>query len=260
MSTDDSPPSILAKAFAVLETFDSNRRVLSLTDIARRSGLPKSTVHRLLARLTELGAIEHHNNGYRIGLSLFRIGITPPAISMRDLATPVLAALYRSSGMPVALAVLRQFDVIILESVHLPYKPAGASVAGSRFPANCTALGKVLLAHEDLDDLDAFLPRPMPELTPASVTEVEKLIAQLHEVRASGLAHEAGEAQIGLACVAAPVMMMGVAVGAVSVAHPVSSANTREFGLAAREAASQIGRMARAEIDEGRISWFPRAF
>jgi DNA-binding IclR family transcriptional regulator len=65
-------------------------------------------VHRLLARLVELGAIEPHGAGYKIGLELFQMGSVTPAYAMRDTAMPYLAAVHRWTGHLVSLAVLRQ--------------------------------------------------------------------------------------------------------------------------------------------------------
>ena len=64
----ETRPSILSKAFDLLRAFNSGERVMTLSELSRASGLSKSTVHRLLARLIDLGAIEHHRAGYRVGL------------------------------------------------------------------------------------------------------------------------------------------------------------------------------------------------
>ena len=99
------PPSILSKAFGVLRAFDSVNRVMTLSEIARASGLPKSTVHRLLARLLELDVVElHGDSGYKIGLGLLQIGAVSPAISMRDKAMPYLHSLSRWTRCEVQLA------------------------------------------------------------------------------------------------------------------------------------------------------------
>src|SRR5699024_10274570 len=95
------PNSILSKAFQVLKAFDSTDRVLSLSQVSRVSGLPKSTVHRLIGRLVDLGALEPHRSGYRIGLTIFQIGANMPVHGLRDRALPYLAALHRWSGQTV---------------------------------------------------------------------------------------------------------------------------------------------------------------
>jgi DNA-binding IclR family transcriptional regulator len=254
----DVPPSILSKAFDLLRAFNATERVMTLTDLSRASGLPKSTVHRLLARLIELGAIEHHRDGYKVGIELFRLGVTTPAASMRDVAMPYLASLHRWSGHTVHLAVLRQFDVVYLEKVAMHSSPSALSGVGGRLPANCTAIGKALLAHENLDDLESFLPNPMPRMTPLSVTGLPELLAQLREIRQGALARECEEAQLELACVALPLVVNGFAVGAVSISYRAGSVLDPKIGVALRETTARISREICAGLAEGRAHWFPR--
>jgi len=183
-------PSILSKAFDVLRAFNPHQRVMTLTELSRASGLPKSTVHRLLARLVELGAVEHHRSGYKIGLGLLELGASTHAGYMRDLALPYLSRLHRWSGQTVHFGVLRQFDVVYLEKLATTDTRSSIATVGSRLPANCTAIGKALLAFEDLDDLADFLPSPMPMMTPKSITDVGMLLAELRKVRDEGIARE----------------------------------------------------------------------
>lgn len=254
----DTPPSILDKAFALLEAFGPEQRVMSLSEIGRAAGLPKSTVHRLLARLIELGAIEHHRSGYRIGVAMFRIGATAPAMGMRDVAAPLLAALHHRTGLTVHLAVLRQFDVVVLERITRRSLPSTVSGVGSRLPANCTALGKALLAHEDIDDLAMFLPRPMPAMTPASVTDVDRLTTELHEVRTSGVAYETNQAQRGTACIASPIIVLGSTVAAMSVSFQAGAQPGQALVTAIRDTAARIAGDVGTALRDGRVGWFPR--
>jgi DNA-binding IclR family transcriptional regulator len=253
------PPSILSKAFDLLRAFNSNERVMTLSELARASQLPKSTVHRLLARLVELDAVEHHGSGYKLSLGLMQLGATTPAASMRDLAMPYLAALHRWSGETVHLAVLRQFDVVYLEKLARADAPPTPSGVGARLPANCTAIGKALLAWEDLDDLAHFLPSPMPKLTPSSISSVDQLIEQLREIKEYGLARERNEAQPGLACIAAPLVVSGFAVGALSIGYRDESTLSPQVETALRDTAGQISRDIRTGLADGRRAhWFPR--
>lgn len=257
MGTDQIPPSILAKAFTLLRAFEPNRRVMSLSEIGRASGLSKSTVHRLLARLVELGAIEHHRSGYRIGLTMLQISAAAPAMGMRDVATPFLAALHQRTGLAVHLAVLRQFDVVVLERFSRRNVLSSPSGVGSRLPANCTALGKVLLSQEDLDDLAMFLPHPMPAMTVASITDVGKLMAELRDVQESGVARESQEAQPGVACIAAQVEVMGSTVAAVSVAYSAGCSPPPSLASALRDTTTRIASEVWVALVQGRAHWFP---
>ncbi|PPJ25573.1 IclR family transcriptional regulator [Nocardia nova] len=252
------PPSILSKAFDLLRAFNPFVRVMTLSELARASGLPKSTVHRLLGRLVELGVVEHHRGGYKIGLDMLQLCASTPAGYMRDLAMPYLTKLHRWCGHTVHMAVLRQYEVVYLEKLAVNESPAAITSIGARLPAHCTALGKALLAHEDLDDLRDFLPRPLSAMTPRSITSVDVLIEQLRQVRADGVARECEEAQLGLSCVAAPICMNGFAVGAISVGFPVRVAPPPSLAGALRATAAQIGSDVETGLGHGRESWFPR--
>jgi len=252
------PPSILTKAFDLLRAFNPHERVMTLSELARASGLPKSTVHRLLARLVELDAVEHHRSGYKIGLGLLQLGAGTPAGYMRDLGLPHLGQLHRWSGATVHFAVLRKFDVVYLEKLTTKDDPASITSVGGRLPANCTAIGKALLAHENFDDLAAFLPQPMPAMTTRSVTSADRLISELRKVRDEGVAREDGEAQPGLACIAAPVLLNGFAIGAVSMgfssAHALPERAEQALCLTARRIAEDVD----TGLADGREHWFPR--
>lgn len=251
-------PSILTKAFDLLHAFNPHERVMTLSELSRASGLPKSTVHRLLARLVELGAVEHHRSGYKIGVGLLQLGAATPAGYMRDLAMPYLANLHRWTGQTVAFAVLREFDVVYLEKLAPKDSPSSIAQVGSRLPANCTAIGKALLSYENLDDLADFLPSPMPGMTPQSLTDVPTLIAELRTARHEGVARETDEAQLGLSCVAAPLVMRGFAVGAVSVGFPTDTAMSNQLESALRDTAAQVVKEVESGLAGGRNHWFPK--
>jgi DNA-binding IclR family transcriptional regulator len=255
MSSDGPPPSILSKAFDLLSAFNSGERIMTLTELAEASGLPKSTVHRLLARLIELGAVEHHRSGYRIGLALFQLASVAPAVGMRDLAVPHLAALHRLTGHTVHLGVLRGFDVVYLEKV--PAARSKSVPVGARLPANCTAIGKVLLAHGDLDTLAATMPDPLPRMTPSSVHDAGALLAELREVRDRGVAVEHEESRLGIGCLAAPVTPRQGAVAAISMSNRATT-SLRDDESALRATATQIATVVRESLYRNHAHWFPQ--
>ena len=212
--------SILNKAFDLLYSFNDSSRVMTLSELARASGLPKSTVHRLLARLVDLGALEHHRSGYKLGLGLLQLGATTPAANMRDLGIPFLVALQRWSGLTVTCAVLRDFDTVFIERLAPLDETFQLARVGARLPANCTAIGKALLAQEDLEDLAAFLPDRLPQLTPCSITDSAEFVEHLRIVVKEGVAREYGEAQLDLESLGMPVVVNGLTVAAVAVSGP----------------------------------------
>jgi DNA-binding IclR family transcriptional regulator len=112
MTDQPGAPSILWEAFSVLGAFSHRDRVLSLAEIARRSALPKSTAHRVLAMLLETGAVEQAERGYRLGLRMFSLGTLPPEAELREAAMVHLEGLHRVTGQTLHLAVLRGADVV----------------------------------------------------------------------------------------------------------------------------------------------------
>ncbi|WP_236147611.1 IclR family transcriptional regulator [Mycolicibacterium sp. CH28] len=258
VSDADAPPSILTKAFDLLRAFNFNERVMTLTELAHASGLPKSTVHRLLARLIELGAVEHHRGSYKIGIEIFRLGVTSPVSSMRDAASSHLAALHRQTGQNVHLAVLRQHEVVLLERLSVQRVWSPLFGVGGRLPAQCTALGKAMLAFEDPADLRATLPDPMPRLTATSIKDVAVLLRELAEVRRAGVARQCGQVQPGLACTAVPLMVNGAAVGAISISAVGVGDVDRRHDAALRATGALVEREVFERLTQGRMHWFPK--
>lgn len=225
ISTSNQPvpgesPSILAKAFELLRAFDLSNRVMTLTELARAADLPKSTVHRLLARLVELDVVEHIDEGYRISLSMARLASLSPANLMRDVALPHMARLHHWSGHTITLGVLRDFDTVILEQVGSTAWHPDPHLAGARIPAHSSVLGKALLAWDPRGALETLLPNPLPAVTPATITDRDALMAQLREVRSTNLAHQLDESLEGISGIGSAILIKGEAVGALGIVHP----------------------------------------
>lgn len=250
-------PSVLWKAFDVLGAFSHRRRVLSLAEIARHSGLPKSTAHRVLAMLVEIGAVEQAGDGYQVGLRMFSLGVLPPEAALREAALPHLEELHRVTGQTLHLAILRDADVVYLEKL-LPRgnRLVTPSVIGDRMPAVCTGVGKALLAFSADDVTEAALAGPLPRRTARSAGSLEQIRAQLKTVRGQGYAFDREETADGLACVAVPVLAAtpvpgvpggrgvpaGRAVAAISVSFPANAGTGQSLVAPLRETAAAISR------------------
>lgn len=245
-SPPEESPSILAKAFELLRAFDASHRVMTLTELSRAANLPKSTVHRLLARLVELDAVEHIGEGYRVSVSLAQLASFAPANLMRELALPYMARLHHWSGQTVALGVLRGFDVVVLDQVGSFEWHSQRTWVGARLPATSAAMGKVLLAWDPRDVLETVLPRPLPAVTPASITDPKVLLEQLRQVRADNLARQLDETLEGVAGIASAIVIQGEAVGALGLVYPSSTQLRPQAPHALRAAAVRLA----AEIRE----------
>ncbi|WP_327657169.1 IclR family transcriptional regulator [Streptomyces sp. NBC_00483] len=255
---EGQPASILSKAFDVLGAFGPDQRVLTLTEIARASGLPKSTVHRLLHRLIPLGVIEPHGSGFKVGLPMRRLSSAMPIESLRQSALPHLGQLHRWSGRHVHLGGLRGSRVVFVERFLLPGRELPSASPGTDIAAYATALGKAMLAFLTPEELADVLAEPMEALAPNTVTDPEDLLAELRQVRQRRVAFARGESHPDVTCVAAPIIVRGRAVSAISVSTTArDTAIDRALVEAVCTAAHRIARDNERVLAEGNDSWFP---
>ncbi|MDK0524225.1 IclR family transcriptional regulator [Streptomyces sp. ML-6] len=235
-------PSVLWKAFRVLGAFSHSRRVLTLAQIMRRSELPKSTTHRVLAMLLEVGAVEQHNGGYRVGLRMFTLGALPPEVALRDAAMVHLQELHRVTGQTLHLAILRDGEAVYLEKLRSRKYDPSPAVVGGRLPAHCTAIGKAMLAFSQERVVADALAGPLPRRTAHSLVSAEGVRRQLAAIRTDGFAVDREEAVEGLACVAVPILAQHRAVAAVSVGFAASAGSGHVLVSSLRQAAGAISR------------------
>jgi DNA-binding IclR family transcriptional regulator len=202
-----------------MAAFEGEQPVLSLHELATRTRLPKSTLHRLADQLCEVGWLEREHRGYRVGLRMFELGaLAADANRLHQAAAPHLQALAARTGFAVHLALLDQAEVVYLQRIVAgPVRVP--SRGGGRKPAYCTALGKAMAAYDE-DAMRALVAAPMPRKTAKTITEPVTLWGELKRVRGAGVAFDRGEAYAELECVAAPIRGSGHAIAAVSVTGP----------------------------------------
>lgn len=237
---DTAAPSVLKKAFDVLGTFSPDRRVLSFAQIARGSGLPKSTTHRVLAMLLEMGAVEQHEDGYRIGLRMFAVGSLSAEVALRNLALPAMESLHRVTRQTLHLAVLRGPDIVYIEKLRTHLAVPTPAVVGASLPAHLTAVGKALMA-QDLTAVGAAVSAPRPGVG-RNAPDRLVLARELTLTRSRGFAVDREETLKGLACIAVPIMAGGSAVAALSIAFPAAAGTGEVLLNSLRETATRIGR------------------
>ena len=212
--------SSAAKVVAVLEAFRGASAVVGVTEIATRTGLSKSTVHRLLAVLLEGRLVQRNGNRYMLGRAMFELGSLVPDCrprSLREAAIPAMTDLYATTRATVSLAVLEDDEVLYVEKLFGATSVPTTVRPGSRLPALVTAPGKAMVAFSEPDVVAAYLARPGERLTPRSLVDPRMLQAQLHTVRETGVAHDREESQVGARSVAVPILRLGVPVGALAL-------------------------------------------
>ncbi len=221
------------RGLSVLDAFRPDDTELSLTQIAQRVNLPKSTAHRLVADLVVWGGLERTETGLRLGMRLFELGrFVPVQRELAEVARPFLEDLYNITKKTVNLAVLNKTEIVYIEKLEAPNSPT-ASRAGSRLPLHCTALGKAMLAFSPLALSDQIIQRGLAAVTERSITSVATFRRELAAVRTTRLAFDREELAPGLFCIGTPIFdSRGALLGAISVSSLASIMGARNLGPA----------------------------
>jgi DNA-binding IclR family transcriptional regulator len=233
--------SVSNRLLAVLGCFELARPTLSLTEVAKTTGLPLSTARRLLLELTKWGALERlPDQRYRIGIRLWQIGsLAPQQRDLREAALPFMQDLYEATKENVQLVVLDGAEALCIEKISSATAVPTATHVGGRLPLHATGVGKVILAHSSSDVLRAVAKRGLARMTPNTITEPGRLAAALREVRRRGLGFSYEEMTLGAVSVAAPIIVArGLLCGAIGI---VTHSNTRMDRLAPAVHAAALG-------------------
>lgn len=227
----------LAKALSVLDLLARNGREMSLGEIAKLSGLAKSTLHGLLATLKEFRYVEQQaeEGKYRLGVRLFEIGnVVANSWDVRRIAAPYIEGLVEEFEETVHLAVLDQGRVLYIDKRDSRRSIQIVSQVGARLPAHCSGVGKVLLAHLPMGEVRRIVAaQGLPSFTRNTITELGRLQEELERVRAQGHAVDNEEIMDGLRCIAAPVREhTGKVCAAISVSGPVARLDGVRFDQA----------------------------
>jgi DNA-binding IclR family transcriptional regulator len=232
----------VSKTLQILDCVGNSPEPVTVRELARATGLTKSTAHRLATELRSWGALSLEPDGYRLGLHLFELGgIALRHNRLEEIARPYMEDLFETTQRLTQLGVLQGTDVIYLARVGRQGHQRVASPVAGRIPATCSALGKALLAH-NASALATALAGDLIRRTRYSVTEAKVLRSQLAQVRRSGIAAEREEARLGLSCVASPVMIDSRAQAALSLTGPVGVFDPDRAGYAVRRTALRLSK------------------
>lgn len=211
-----APTAVIDRISLVLDAFDGPGR-LTLAQIVRRTGLPRSSAHRLLERMVQLRWLRRSGRDYELGMRLVELGsLAVHQDRLVRAAGPLLGELHRATGLVVHLSVLDGPDVVCLEKIGDQRIPTRV---GARLPAHCTAAGKAILAQRgEGTELDLGVRR-----TKYSISSEAQLAVELAKVRTHGVAFEREELALGWGGVAAPIGGPGEDImAAVSVSGPMN--------------------------------------
>lgn len=212
------------RVVSVLNLISTSKSGLTLAECSRSLHIPSGTLHPILQTLYKNAYLtyDRYSCRYTVGFRLFFAGSnyvsnSPPY----ENAQKVLKRIVNVCGETAHWGVLEGGNILYFAKVDSPETVRMYSAVGKKLPAYATALGKALLSRFSLDELKALYSEGLDALTESTVTNIEKLYEQLKAVKKDGFAYEWEESNKHICCIAAPVLIDGSVVSALSVAVPV---------------------------------------
>jgi DNA-binding IclR family transcriptional regulator len=197
--------NVATRVLAVLDAFRGNPDRLTLSEVAERTGLPVSTTYRMLAVLTDWGALERGpDNRYQVGIWTWEVG-QHAVRELADVARPFLQDLFEVTRENVHLCVRSGADTLYLQRFYGSKRVPLMARIGGRLPLHATAAGKVLLAFEEKWFRDAYLAGTLERRTAFTITEPARLARELATVRRRGYGVTSEEIRLGTCSIAVPV-------------------------------------------------------
>ena len=197
----------LARGLRVIESFEGHTEGRSNGEIAQATGLSRAAVRRLLLTLEMLGYVESSRRDYRLKTRVLKLGLSYlSSTSVVTAAQPILERITEVLGESASMSMLDGDQIVyVARSSASRILSAGLSV-GSRLPAYCTSMGRVLLASLPDAELDEYLHRLKPKaFTTKTVVDPRQLRKAILRVRKDGYALVSGELEDGLRAIAVPV-------------------------------------------------------
>jgi IclR family pca regulon transcriptional regulator len=202
----------LERGLAILGCFTPARPILGIADIADELGMSRSTTHRYVITLVALGYLEQGaSRKYRLGLRVTDLGMSAlNSTGLREHARPYLEELRQRTSYTTSLGVLDGSEVLYVDRAR-SFRRGQSQIdlglqPGSRVPAYCTSMGKLLLAHlPDAQQRDVLGEIKPTKRGPKTITSKKALRTELEQVREAGFAVDDEELAAGLYAIAAPV-------------------------------------------------------
>ncbi len=220
------PATTVVKVCRIMDQF-RDRSALGVTELARRTQLLPSDVHRILTSLKADGYISQdpETKQYRLGLAIMRLGLAAFQRSvLAEKARPELVRLSQEIEASTHLGVLdeRELEVVLVDQIDASPKKMFRPHLGGAEPLHCTALGKPILAGMNRHlMLYALEKRGLARSTRHTITDVATLERQFQQVRQQGYAVDREECAEGVCCIGSPVRdYTGAVVAAISVSMP----------------------------------------
>jgi IclR family pca regulon transcriptional regulator len=249
-SGDPNFMTSLARGIAVICAFTQQKRRLTISQVSQRTGIPRAAVRRCLYTLGQLGYVTaEEGRDFSLSPRILSLGhaylsSTPLAVAAQPLLDRVSDVLHESSS----IALLEGDEILYVARSSTNRRIMSVDLGiGTRLPAYCTSMGRVLLAHLPAADVDAYLCRvKMIQYTPRTLATPDKLRRELASVRRAGHAVVDQELELGLRSIAVPVRdPLGHVVAAMNIGTQASRVSLAEmeksFLRELQAAASELG-------------------
>ncbi|MBN8998630.1 MAG: helix-turn-helix domain-containing protein [Rhizobiales bacterium] len=213
----------LAKGLSVIETFNADRPRQSISEVAAAAGLDRATARRCLLTLAHHGYADYDGKFFTLTPRVLRLGTAClAAMPLPQLVQPLLDRLSDEIGESSSVSILDGAEIVYVARAAQRKVMSIALMPGSRLPAYCTSMGRVLLAA--LPDAEArrrLGTEPLPRRTPFTLTDPAAIMAEIARIRAAGYAVIDQEVELGLRSIAVPlVSARGSAVAALNLGLP----------------------------------------
>jgi DNA-binding IclR family transcriptional regulator len=197
---------VLSRVVRVFEAFDPEIPEITVTELARRTDLPLSTISRLVSDLVAHGWLHRDGRNIRIGVRMWELVTrASPTLGLREAAMPYMEDLHDVVGHHVQLSVLQNHEVLYIERLSARDAVRNVSRFGGRLPLHASAPGLVLLAHAPVELQESVLAGRLRAFTQQTVTDPRAIRLLLSEIRRTGYSCCAGFINDEACAIAAPV-------------------------------------------------------
>ncbi|EKN67295.1 IclR family transcriptional regulator [Schinkia azotoformans] len=210
------------RGLQILKLFSPAKPVWGITDIATTLKLSKSTVSRITSDLVEEGYLEKTRNKYRLGFSLLALsGVITSHLEIHKESSDTLKSLVHKLGETAHIAILEDLEITYLHKIECQNPVRLFTNIGKKNPPTCTGCGKILLAYQPETALRELIDRGLPMMGPKSITDPQKLMTELQNVRKNGYSLCIDEMQEGIISIGAAIRdYTNEVVAAVSIVGP----------------------------------------
>jgi DNA-binding IclR family transcriptional regulator len=250
------------RAFAILEFLNSSRRGWNISEMSRKLGIPKSSTHVLFSTLDRLGYIKEIQASRRYQLSPKLYGLGRRALEAAPLpiiALPHLHWLVQQTNLTTHVGILEKRQVVFVQKVDGPGFIKFDTYVGKCSPLHCTGLGKSLVSFQPEEELESLLEKyNFNRFTKKTISSHAAFMAECARIRRSGYSIDDEEEELGVRCVAVPILSDGIAVAAISATGTTAQMPQENIANVVSKTMCAAARIA-AQLQPTRIRHYPSA-